>query len=252
MRRIYSKKEKRKQRRIKLLGLLCTIVLINSIYHLTIWKKDTSINKKIKEKTNKIVEVINDDLDNKAKFKINWDEVKQTNSDAVAYIKVENTNIDYIVVKGLNNEYYLNHNFNKKKNIAGWIYADYKNKFDGTDKNIVIYGHNIKDKSMFGSIPDMFKKEWYSNEANLNMSLITEKDTFTYHIFSMYTIEAEDYYIQTEFKDNNSYQEFLNTIKKRSFYNFKDEVNTKDSILTLSTCTPDGKARMVVHAKLVV
>ena len=74
------------------------------------------------------------------------------------FLKINNTNINYIVIKGKDNEYYLNHNLNKQKNIAGWIFADYKNKLDGSDKNIVIYGHNIVDKSMFGSIPDMFKK----------------------------------------------------------------------------------------------
>lgn len=253
MKKIYSRKQKRKKiikYIIKLLTLLCLVCFAYSIYHLIIWKKDTNTNKKIKEKTNKIVEII-ENTDNKAEFKINWEEMKKTNSDAIAYLKINNTNVNYIVVKGQDNEYYLNHNLNKKKNIAGWIFSDYKNKFDGTDKNIVIFGHNIVDKSMFGSIPDMFTKQWYEEPSNLDISLITEKENMTYRIFSMYTIEAEEYYIQTQFSNDSHYQEFLNTIKKRSFYNFKEELNSNDSILTLSTCTPDGKSRMVVHAKLV-
>ena len=96
----------------------------------------------------------------------------------------------------------------------------------------------------------MFKKEWYNNETNLNISFVTEKGDFAYHIFSMYTVKAEEYYIQTDFKDNSSYQEFLKTIKKRSFYHFKEEIVSEDFILTLSTCTPDGNARMVIHAKI--
>ena len=67
----------------------------------------------------------------------------------------------------------------------------------------------------------------------------------------MYTVKAEEYYIQTEFKDDLTYQEFLKTISKRSFNNFKEQVNIKDKIITLSTCTPDGNARMVIHAKVI-
>ena len=252
MRKIYSKRNKRKRRIkriIRLLILVCVVCFIYSIYHLIVWKENTFVNKKIKEKTNKIVEIIENE-DSKAEFKINWEKMKKTNSDVIAYLKINNTNINYIVVKGTDNDYYLNHNLNKNKNIAGWIFADYNNKFDGTDKNIVIYGHNIVDKSMFGSIPDMFKKEWYEDSKNLDISLITEKENITYRIFSMYTIEVEDYYIQTQFNNDSSYQKFLNTIKSRSFYKFKEELSTNDSILTLSTCTPDGKARMVVHAKI--
>ena len=59
---------------------------------------------------------------------------------------------EYPVVKGSNNSFYLNHCFDKSYNSAGWIFADYRNKFDNTDKNIVIYGHNMRDGSMFGSM----------------------------------------------------------------------------------------------------
>ena len=66
---------------------------------------------------------------------------------------VEEENGDeYPVVKGTNNSFYLNHCFDKSNNSAGWIFADYRNKFDNTDKNIVIYGHNMRDGSMFGSM----------------------------------------------------------------------------------------------------
>ena len=251
MKRIYSKKQKRKKRIIRIISLILICTLANSAYHLITWKENTTRNKIIKENTNKVVKIKKDSSETKEKIEVNWSDIKKTNKDSVAYLKINNTNINYIVVKGKDNEYYLNHNINNQKNIAGWIFADYKNKLDGSDKNIVIYGHNIVDKSMFGSIPDMFKKEWYNNETNLNISFVTEKGDFAYHIFSMYTVKAEEYYIQTDFKDNSSYQEFLKTIKKRSFYHFKEEIVSEDFILTLSTCTPDGNARMVIHAKLI-
>ena len=68
-------------------------------------------------------------------------------------------------------------------------------------------------------------------------------------MFSSYSIKVEDYYINTIFKDNNEFNTFVNTLKKRSVYNYNVEVDGEDSILTLSTCTGNGKSRMVLHAK---
>ena len=92
------------------------------------------------------------------KYKLDsYEEDKIKNPDIKAYIKVNNTNIDYVVVQSSNNNYYLNHNFNKEYNTAGWIFFDYKNKLDGTDKNIIIYGHNTKDNSMLNKVIKLIK-----------------------------------------------------------------------------------------------
>ena len=77
--------------------------------------------------------------------------------------------MEYPVVRSTNNSFYLNHSFDKSKNLAGWIFADYKNKFDNTDKNIVIYGHNMRDDSMFGSLKNILNSDWYDNEENTNI-----------------------------------------------------------------------------------
>ena len=120
---------------------------------------------------------------------------------------------------------------------------------DGTDKNIVIFGHNMRDGSMFGSLKNIFSKEWYSNKDNLKIKLITEKGTFTYQVFSIYKVKPEEYYINTEFENNKEFTKFLDTIKKRSIKDFKVNLDKDDSILTLSTCSMTGKERVVLHAK---
>ena len=79
-----------------------------------------------------------------------------------------------MVVNGNDNSYYLKHNFNKEYNIAGRIFSDYHNKFDETDKNIVIFGHNTKDGSMFGTLKNVLDKSWQENRDNLEIILITE------------------------------------------------------------------------------
>ena len=180
--------------------------------------------------------------------KSNVDEI-QVNPDVVGYLKVNNTKIDYVVVKGKDNDYYLNHNFNKKRNVSGWVFADYTVNFDGNDKNIVIYGHNMRNGTMFGTLKNILDKNWYLNEENRKILFVTKEDTFYYEVFSVYSIKSEDYYISTDFKNEESFGKFINTLKKRSKYDFKVDVSEKDEILTLSTCTKKRKNRVVLHAR---
>lgn len=185
-----------------------------------------------------------------------WYKDKTNNNKIAEQIKstviVEEENGDeYPVVKGTNNSFYLNHCFDKSNNSAGWIFADYRNKFDNTDKNIVIYGHNIRDGSMFGSMLNILNAKWYENEENTNITLYTENEKCMYKVFSVYKIENEDYYIKTEFKNDNEFEDFIKTLKKKSIKDFNVDVSKDDNILTLSTCANNNKYRVVLHAKKV-
>ena len=184
------------------------------------------------------------------KYNIDFKSLKEQNSDVVAYIKVNGTNIDYVVVRSKDNSYYLKHNFNKEYNIAGWIFSDYHNKFDETDKNIVIFGHNTKDGSMFGTLKNVLDKSWQENKDNLKILLVTEKDQYIYQVFSTYSIKLEDYYINTEFSNDDEFKKYIEEVKSRSNYDYQIEVNEKDKILTLSSCLYDSTRRVVLHAKL--
>lgn len=241
------KDKKKKVLIINIIQILLIVVLVYSAIHIAIWYKNNESNKEIIKETLKTVK-INDDTKTKQKYEVDFKELKNKNSDTIAWLKVENTNIEFPIVKANDNSYYLSHNFNKEYNKAGWIFADYKNKFDTTDKNIVIYGHNMRDNSMFGSLKDVIKKEWYNNESNKYITLITEEEYHIYEVFSVYKIEKEDYYIKTNFK-NNEFEEFINTIKERSKKDFNVKVTKDDNILTLSTCANNNKYRVVLHAK---
>ena len=234
-------KKKYKFKFTTIIIIICILGIIYNSYKLFTWKKDT---KKNKEKKKKIQIIIEDD-------RINFDKLKSINPDTIAYIKVNNTNIDYVVVKANDNKYYLNHNFNNEKNIAGWIFGDYRNKFDETDKNLIIYGHNMKDGSMFETLIYAIDKNWYTNEENMIITLITEMNEYKYRIFSTYSIKAEDYYITTNFNDNTDFEKFINTLKERSIYDYGVDISGNDKILTLSSCIGDGKKRVVLHAKLI-
>ena len=231
---------------MRIIELIFLILLVYSSINIFKWYNNNKENKQI---INEIAEsvTINQETNEEKKYKINFEELKQKNSDTVAWLKVENTNIEFPIVQANNNSYYLTHNFDKKYNVAGWIFADYKNKLDGTDRNIVVYGHNMRNNSMFGSLKDVITEEWYNNEENKYITFVTENEYQTYQVFSVYQIKTEDYYIQTEFK-SNEFTEFIDTITKRSKKDFGINVSKEDTILTLSTCSNNNKYRVVLHS----
>ena len=231
---------------MRIIELIFLILLVYSSINIFKWYNNNKENKQI---INEIAEsvTINEDTNEEKKYKINFEELKQKNSDTVAWLKIENTNIEFPIVQANNNSYYLTHNFDKKYNVAGWIFADYKNKLDGTDRNIVVYGHNMRNNSMFGSLKDVITEEWYNNEENKYITFVTENEYQTYQVFSVYQIKTEDYYIKTEFK-SNEFTEFIDTITKRSKKDFGINVSKEDTILTLSTCANNNKYRVVLHS----
>ena len=235
-------KETTKSIIITIVIIICILLIIISLSKIINWKKDIDQSHSIKQDINKYVEKKED------AYSIDFKHLKEKNPDTVAYLKVNNTKIDYIVVKGNDNNYYLTHNFKKQYSVTGWVFATYQNKMDGQDQNIVIFGHNMRDGSMFGTLKNILKKKWYNNKENLNIKLVTEQGTYNYQVFSIYQTPAEDYYIQTDFSDDE-FSNFLKEIKKRSIKNFNIDVNKKDKILTLSTCSMTGKERVVLHAK---
>ena len=244
-------RKKNKKYKKAILNLILYIILLSILIYSGIkifkWYKDKTNNNKIAEqiKSTVIVEEENGD-----EYTVDFNKLKEQNNETIAWLKVNNTNVEYPVVKGTNNIFYLNHSFDKSNNSAGWIFADYRNKFDNTDKNIVIYGHNMRDGSMFGSMLNILNAKWYENEENTNITLYTENEKCMYKVFSVYKIENEDYYIKTEFKNDNDneFEEFIKTLKKRSIKDFNVDVSKDDNILTLSTCANNNKYRVVLHA----
>ena len=228
--------------------MILLFILIYSGIKIYKWYKDKTSNKEIVEQIKETV-VVEDKNEYKEEYTIDFNKLIEQNKETVAWIKVNNTNIEYPVVKANNNNFYLNHSFDKSENLAGWIFADYRNKFDNTDKNIIIYGHNMRDGSMFGSLKNILNSDWYENEENTNITLYTENEKCIYKVFSIYKIESEDYYIKTEFSNDNEFEQFVNTIKNRSIKKFDIDVSKEDNILTLSTCANNNRYRIVLHAK---
>ena len=223
-----------KKRKWYLVFIISSIIIIILIYNITSYyysyKKDLEFKEKIAE--------------------YDFDKLKEINTDIVGYIEVDNTNISYPVVKSSDNSYYLNHSYTKEKNNIGSIFLDYRNDLDNLSKNNIIYGHGRLDNTMFGSLNNLLDSSNLDSKESYYITLSTPNSIMTFKIFSVYTIPKEGYYIKTYFSSNKYFKEFLETIMKRSIYNFNTDVNTSDKILTLSTCKDNFGKRVVVHAKL--
>lgn len=229
--------------------ILFAVIFIYSIYKLFIYYKDT--NKNIQENKELIEEVITYSEESDDITTIDFDKLKSINQDTVGWLRLNNDKINYPIVQTSDNEYYLKHGFKKEYNQAGAIFMDYENK-TLEDQNIVIYGHAMRNGRMFGSLSDIFKKDYFDIENNKYIEIIDPlNNIIKYQIFSYYTIEAEDYYLTTTFKSDETFQEFITTIKNRSAKKIDVEIKTDDKVLTLSTCagTSGSNKRRVIHAK---
>lgn len=207
-----------------------------------------------KEVINKENYVPSDNLEyaNISFMSVDFKELLEKNNETVGWIKVNNTNVNYSIVQHNDNEYYLDHDFNKNYNANGWVYGDFRDDFTYFGNNTILYAHNLTNRKMFGSLAWCLKEDWYTNEDNHYIKVSTPYSNTVWKIFSIYTIEPEVYYLKTYFKSDEEHQTFLNTLQSRSIYKFIDKnLTTDDKILTLSTCSDDGTKRIVIHAQMI-
>lgn len=182
---------------------------------------------------------------------VNLNYYTQKNSETVAWLQVNGTKVNYPVVQHSDNDFYLEHDFNKRKTKNGWIFGDYRNNFEDFNNNTIIYGHNLINGTMFGSLPKLLNKNWFANKNNHYIKLSTKNTNTIWQIFSVYKIAPTTDYLQARFNSTTYYQEFLDTLKNRSEYKFDLNLNYTDKIITLSTCDNTGTKRVAIHAKLI-
>ena len=177
-----------------------------------------------------------------------YNKLKASNADYRGWITVENTNIDYPIVQGTDNDFYLNHDFNKKESISGCIFMDYLNEVD-KDDNIILYGHNMRNGSMFSKLQNFKENEFFYQ--NNKVIIKDEAGAHTYEVFSVYVLKPGDKLGKINYSSAEEFDEYIKFIKNKSFYTSDIKVEKGDKILTLVTCTYEiDDARTIVHAKL--
>lgn len=177
--------------------------------------------------------------------------LQEINKDTIGWLTVNNTRIDYPVVQAKDNDYYLKRDYYQNKNRHGWIFMDYRNNPDELNENTIIYGHNLANQTMFGTLRYALNSYWYKKSANQIITFNTPNENMKFQIFSIYTIPTTNDYLDITFPTTDAYQAYIDLVKGRSIYDFNIEVATDDKILTLSTCANGNDKRLVIHAKLI-
>ena len=179
---------------------------------------------------------------------IDFEALHELNDQIVGWLYLKDTVIDYPIVQGTDNDYYLTKTFLKKGNRAGSIFLDYRNAANFLDSNSVLYGHNMKNGSMFHELVEYKNQEYFEQHPIIN--LYTPQGTYELAIFSAYITTADDPYTQTTFATENEKQAFLDRISSASLIETGVQATAEDRIVTFSTCTYEtDNARFVVHAK---
>lgn len=174
----------------------------------------------------------------------------EINSDTVGWLTVPNTNIDYPVVKTTDNDYYLDHNYEKKYDYNGWVFMHYYNSTHNLDKNTIIFAHNrFYSGIMFGTLNEVTKDTWYNNTKENLITFNTLYDNMQFEVFSIYKTSITADYLKTTFDSDLEWNNFIKMIRERSMFQSNVNVGTNDKIITLSTCL-DTDTRLVVHAVL--
>ena len=189
---------------------------------------------------------------------IGFESLLKQNSDIRAWIKIDGTNINNPVYKTYNNQFYVEHDMNKQSSRYGALFIDKSaiiNK-DKNSQNVVIYGHHMKDGTMFGPLKNYTDISFYKKHPIVDFTTLYREGQYkVFAVFITNTLEEHDNgeifnYRKQSFADNDAFLQFVDDCKKRSIIDTGVEVLGDDEIITLSTCTYEfEEARLVVMAR---
>lgn len=200
-------------------------------------------------------ELLDRDLDRKFNFlEVDFTELKKRNSDIKAWLKIDAIGLDMPIVQGMDNEFYLTHDVDKKLSKLGWVFADVRSNLDFLGVNTVLYGHNAANQQMFGGLKKLLSLKETDNRFIL---FTTERKKMVFEIFSIYVTNYEDWkYVRQVFTSDDEIKEFIDNMRDRNMVKSLQVVGNishQDKLLTFSTCYgPAGTTkRLVVHSRLI-
>ena len=177
---------------------------------------------------------------------VDFSSLRKINPDCVAWIQIKDTDINYPVLQGDDNAYYLRHLINGQWNSSGSIFLDYRVGADMTDRHSIIYGHHMKNGTMFSELTK-YKEQSYYEEHPIGY-LLTPQKNYIIEFFAGYVSKVDDNAWNTEYVSESDFREWLNDVSERSLFESQVTPETTDKILTLSTCSYEfNNARYVLH-----
>ncbi|MGE7933687.1 class B sortase [Viridibacillus arvi] len=249
----FTEKTRKKRRPFQQLTTLFILgVFLFSAYKLGSFAKEYYDNRQVLAEAQAIyLDSHKEDINNNGEPRSQFNHLLDINKDIVGWIEVEGTIINYPILQSKDNAYYLHHNYLKEEERAGSIYLDYRNDIREFSKNNVIYGHRMKDGSMFGQLKKYLNQNFYNKHSIILFD--TLYGSYELEIFAAYKTTTDFYYIQTDFSSDEDFLSLIDEIQNKSDIQSDVEITANDQIITLSTCDDglDGdNGRMVVHAKL--
>lgn len=186
----------------------------------------------------------------------NFNPLYDVNSDIKGWIMIPDTPINYPVVETSDNSYYLSKGFNKADDRHGTLFLDYRDNINPMSQNLIIYGHEMQDGQMFHAIRNYEKVYFYNSSPIITFNTLYSNEKWkVFAAFIANTVPSQGYvfnYLITGFSSSNDFINFINEVKARSLIKTSVDVNSSDTLLTLSTCTYElPEARFVVMARRV-
>ena len=169
------------------------------------------------------------------KISMDFSALKEINPDIIGWIRAEGTNIDYPIAQTDNNEYYLSHLYNKDWNSSGTIFADYRNADNFSDRNTVLYGHHMKNGTMFNALEEYKDQDFY--DVNPTMTLFTPDGDYIIELICG-TVEDGNYqFVKFDFDGEESFIKYIEGFRSRSTFVSDVEIQPGDRIVSLCTCS---------------
>ena len=184
---------------------------------------------------------------------VDFDALQKTGPDIIGWLTLPDTAINYPVTQADDNEYYLHHLYDGTYNKVGCLFADHENQEDFSDRNTIIYGHNMRDGSMFAALNEYDEQSYF--DGHPQMYLVTPSGGYVVEIFTAFVARPSESGSDTSpwrlnWKDDGAYTTWLSEMAGRSVIETDVTVTSSDKVLTLSTCTPGGASRFIVMGKL--
>lgn len=194
---------------------------------------------------------VSDEVGEAAQYKAKLEWLRQINPDIYGWITIEGCDVDYPVVRGDDNAYYLDHAYTGEYMIVGSVFADYRtNDKIINNYNTVLYGHNMENGSMFHAVELMYEDEDLFDTSRIFM--YTTDGIYEYAPISVYKTDAYDQYFRMRFKSVGEFTDFASERLEKSVWKRTAEFSEYDRLLTLSTCTNEEySGRYALHARLI-
>lgn len=242
--------------KILFLILLIAIIAINSIVVFENIKEDykqEEIIEQVIDIAYKKDTIVDNQIEDLQESNINMNKLYEQNNDIIAWIKINNTNINYPIMQTIKNpNYYLRKNFYKEYSYYGTPYLSEQCDIN-TSNNLIVYGHHIKNSKMFGELENYKRQEYYNNHKIINIYTLNDKRNYEImYIFKTIINKGFDYYNYINFNNESEFNTFKSKCEEFSFFNIQIDCDFKDKFITLSTCDYTSEnARLVIVAKMI-